>query len=443
MKRRSPLVILFFTLFIDMLGFGLILPLMPVYIRHYGGAPWVSGALMACFSVTQFIFSPIWGRASDKYGRRPIILISLIGSALSYLSFGLASNLTMLFIARVACGVLTSASLPTSQAYITDVTTPEKRSGGMAVLGAAFGLGFAFGPIIGGYFSKFALFGLPSLATPAIVASAMAALNFIAACFLLPESLTDREKAVSNDKKMLDVFVDVHRALRNPRISKPIAVFTFLTFAFAAVESSFSWMVILRFHNAIEKTAIQNFALARPSENWASAALKVQQDFIEKAQAGASTGIFIVVGITILLTQGAVMSGLARRIGENRLVCFGLGLLVFAMIGIAIAPSLQIIMALSACIAIGSGVSNPSLSALIMQSAKHEDRGLISGAQQGLSSLARIFAPPVNNTLVGINTAYPFVCSAILMAVSFFLSLGMGTIKHSDGEAEAPISMGH
>ncbi len=441
--KRSPLVILFFTLFIDMLGFGLILPLIPVYVRHYGGVAWVGGFLMASFSVTQFIFSPIWGRASDKYGRRPIILISLVGSALSYLSFGLAHNLTTLFIARIACGILTSASLPTAQAYIADVTTPDKRSGGMAVLGAAFGLGFAFGPMIGGYFSKFALFGLPSLATPAIVASTMALLNFIAACFLLPESLTDHDKASSSGKKMLDVFTDVHRALRNPRINKPIMVFTFLTFAFAAVESSFSWLVLIRFHNVIERHAIENFTRAFPSEIWVNAAAKVQQDFLEKAQASASANIFIVVGITILLTQGAVMGGLARRIGENRLVQFGLGLLVFAMVGIAVAPSLNAILILSACIAIGSGVSNPSLSALIMQSAKHEDRGLISGAQQGLSSLARIFAPPINNTLVGINTAYPFISSAVLMTISLFLSLGLRAIPHNTSDPDDTISMAH
>jgi len=441
--KRSPLIILFFTLFIDMLGFGLILPLIPVYVKHYGGGPWVGGFLMASFSVTQFIFSPIWGRASDKFGRRPIILISLVGSAISYLSFGLASSLAVLFVARIASGILTSASLPTAQAYIADVTTPEKRSGGMAVLGAAFGLGFAFGPVIGGYFSKFSLFGLPSLATPAIVASSMALLNFVAACFLLPESLTHNERASSSDKKMLDVFVDVHRALRNPRINKPILVFTFLTFAFAAVESSFSWLVLIRFKDTIRQTAEQNFLHAFPTQTWVSAAASVQQDFLEKAQAGATTGIFVVVGITILLTQGAVMGGLARRIGENRLVCFGLALLVFAMIGIAVAPSLNVIMMLSACIAVGSGVSNPSLSALIMQSASHEDRGLISGAQQGLSSLARIFAPPINNRLVETNTAYPFICSAVLMAVSLILSLGIRSIPHTPSDPDDPIPMAH
>ncbi len=440
--KRSPLVILFFTLFIDMLGFGLILPLMPVYVRHYGGAAWVGGMLMACFSFTQFIFAPIWGRASDKVGRRPIILISLIGSALSYLSFGLANSLGFLFVARIASGILTSASLPTSQAYIADVTTPDKRSSGMAVLGAAFGLGFAFGPAIGGVCSKFALFGLPSLATPAIVASSMALINFIAAYFLLPESHTDRTVANASDKKMLDVFKDVHIALRNPRISKPIMVFTFLTFAFAAVESSFSWLVLLRFHDVIFTTAQQNFAHQFPALQWATANPDVQKDFFEKAQAAASTNIFIVVGLTILITQGLVMRGLAHRIGEAHLIRFGVGLLVITMLGIAFAPSLSAITFLSAFIAIGSGVSNPALSAVIMQSASHEDRGLISGAQQGLSSLARILAPPVNNTLVGINTAYPFISSAVLMAISFVLSLGLRSLPATP-QGSDEISMVH
>src|SRR5437588_435112 len=126
--QRSPLIILFVTIFIDLLGFGLILPNIPVYIQHYGGAPWVGGVLLACFSITQFVFAPIWGRLSDRVGRRPLILLSLIGSSVSFFIFGWAPNLWVLFVARVAAGILSSASLPTAQAYIADVTPPEKRA---------------------------------------------------------------------------------------------------------------------------------------------------------------------------------------------------------------------------------------------------------------------------------------------------------------------------
>jgi len=426
--KRSPLIILAVTLFIDLLGFGLILPLLPVYITHYGGRPWVGGALLACFSVMQFIFSPIWGRVSDRIGRRPMILMSLFGSATSFLAFGLAPNLTVLFIARVCAGILSAASLPTAQAYIADVTPPEKRAGGMAVIGASFGLGFAFGPIIGGYASRFALFGSPPLATPAYVAAMLCALNFLWALFMLPESHdAEARKAHGGheqaERSVLSVFPDIARAMRSPAVSAQLLVFAFVTFAFTAMESSFSWLVVLRFHSEIVQGTMESWQRAHPDHLWSSLAGITQTSLIEKTQAAYTSRIFTIIGLTILFVQGAVMGGLARRIGENRLVMFGSCLLTFTMLGIGLTHSFVVIELLAVCIAVGNGVMNPSLSALITQSAGPQERGMLSGAQQGLGSLARIIAPPINNTLVQINTGIPFFSSAALMTVGFVLSL--------------------
>ncbi len=149
--------------------------------------------------------------------------------------------------------------------------------------------------------------------------------------------------------------------------------------------------------------------------------------------------IFAIVGITILFTQGAVMGGLARRIGENRLVMFGAFLLTATLIGIAFAPSLLLIQILSALIAVGSGVMNPSLNALITHAAGPKERGTLSGAQQGLGSLARIIAPPINNTLIGIQTAIPFVCSAVLMGIAFLLSLRLHPLPRSAASEESTV----
>jgi multidrug resistance protein len=426
--KRSPLIILAVTLFIDLLGFGLILPLLPVYITHYGGKPWVGGALLACFSVMQFIFSPIWGRLSDRIGRRPLILLSLCGSATSFLAFGLAPNLTVLFIARVCAGILSAASLPTAQAYIADVTPPEKRAGGMAVLGASFGLGFAFGPIIGGYCSRFSLFGHPPLATPALVAAMLCALNCLWAWFMLPEShdAKAREAHAGHEhaeRSVLSVFPDIARAMRSPNISAQLLVFAVVTFAFTAMESSFSWLVVLRFHNDILQSTISDWQHAHHGQIWSSLPTAAQTPLIERTQAAYTSQIFKIVGLTILFVQGAVMGGLARRIGENRLVMFGACLLTFTMLGIGLTHSFFVIEILAACIAIGNGVMNPSLSALITQSAGPQERGTLSGAQQGLGSLARIIAPPINNTLVQTNTGIPFFSSSVLMGVAFLLSL--------------------
>jgi MFS transporter, DHA1 family, tetracycline resistance protein len=419
--KRAPLAILFITLFIDLLGFGLILPLLPIYITHYGGKPWVGGMLMATFSMMQFLFAPIWGRLSDRVGRRPLILLSLIGSAVSYFFFGAAPNLAVLFIARVASGILTAASIPTAQAYIADVTPPEKRAGGMALLGAAFGLGFAFGPWIGGALSNYAVFGYPHIATPAFFAAALALVNFVLALFLLPETHTNREETVKKESPFA-AFLAVGRAMRNPTISAALLVFAFATFAFAAVEASFSWLVILRFDPELKRMAAETWQ-AHNATAFASLSPAMQTQLTEKAATAVSGGIFGIVGVTMLIVQVAVMGGLARRIGEIRLTVFGALLLTATLVGLAFAPTLNFIRFLSALIAVGNGVMNPSLSALITKYAGPNERGTISGAQHGLSSLSRIIAPPINNYLVGVNTAIPFVSSSVLMFIAFLLSL--------------------
>jgi MFS family permease len=455
--KRQPLAILAVTLFIDLLGFGLILPLLPVYITHYGGKPWIGGVLLACFSAMQFIFSPIWGRMSDRHGRRPLILLSLWGSAISFLAFGLAPNLAVLFIARVAAGILSAASMPTAQAYIADVTTPEKRASGMAVLGASFGMGFALGPWIWGQFSQYSLFGNPPLATPALIAAMLCAANFVWALFMLPEShpIADRQaKDGQPQRSVLSVFPDIARAMRSPSVSAQLLVFTFVTFAFTALESSFSWLVVLRFHTEIVSGARATWQHTHPRLLWDSLSAAAQAPFIEKNLAAYTSRIFGIIGGTILVVQIAVIRGLATKIGENRLVMFGAGLLTLTMLGIGLAHSFLVIEMLAACIAIGNGVLNPSLNALITQSAGPQERGMLSGAQQGLGSLARIIAPPINNTMVQYNTGIPFFSSAVLMCTAFSLALRLkplgGNVETGVAEAaetslpstETPVSLG-
>ncbi len=426
--KRSPLTILFVTIFIDLLGFGLILPNIPVYIQHYGGAPWIGGVLLACFSITQFVFAPIWGRLSDRIGRRPLILLSLIGSAVSFFCFGAAPNLAVLFIARVAAGILSSASLPTAQAYIADVTPPERRAGGMAIIGAAFGLGFALGPVFGGLLSQHPVWHITGLAMPAYAAALISLINFVVALFLLPETHHDRGPGDRADKGVLDVFPAIAGALGSPVLGPPLAVFAFATFAFTAVESSFSWLIIRRFDGLIRRTAATAWNHAHPMVLFNSlslhphAGIVSQQDLIDKAAVAATTSVFTVVGVTILITQVAVMRGLARKFGEHRLVMFGTMLLTVSLVAVAFANSLFWIRVLSALIAIGNGVVNPSLSSLITQTAGPRNRGAVSGVQQGLGSLARIVAPPINNAAVAIWTGIPFVASALIMAGAFALS---------------------
>lgn len=438
--KRSPLIILFITIFIDLLGFGIVLPLLPIYITHYGGLPWVGGALLACYSVAQFIFSPIWGRVSDIHGRRPMILLSLIGSAISFFFFGAAPNLAILFLARISAGVLSAASLPTAQAYIADVTPPEKRASGMALIGVSFGLGFAFGPIVGGLLSQHPIWGITPLAMPAFFAAVLSLANCLMAFFLLPETHHDRAD-VRDSGGVFGAFLAIGRALQSSSVRAQLLIFGFSTFAFTAVESSFSWLVLLRFKTLIKQMAIQDWE-AHHAGTFAALATSMQRDLIEKQSTHVNSMIFAIVGITILIVQGSVMAGLARRFGESLLVMSGAFILTCTLVGIAFAHSLPLIWVLSAFIAVGTGIMNPPLSALITKSASPQERGTLSGAQQGLGSLARIIAPPINNSLIGVNSAIPFLASSVLMFIAFGLSLRLRDLPETEGGAP-PMAVGH
>jgi len=424
--KNTALAVLFVTLFLDLLGFGLIIPLLPVYITHYGGAAWVGGFLLASFSLMQFLFAPIWGRLSDRYGRRPFILMSLLGSGLSYFMFGAAPNLAVLFAARVLCGILTAASIPTSQAYIADITTPEKRASGMALLGAAFGLGFAFGPWIGGYLSQFSVFGQPALATPAYFAGGLALLNFFVALVFLPESLKDRSPHENSEPvSPFRIFANAANLLKNPIIGAPLLVFAVTTFAFTAVEASFSWLIIIRFKEIMTDTAYMRAGALL----WNTLPETARTLRVETVTTQVTSQIFGIVGFTILLTQGAVMGGLAKRVGERRLIQLGAIILTFTLIGIALTHDLLMMKFLAATLAIGNGIMSPSLSSLITKYAGRHEMGAVSGAQHGLSSFARIIAPPINNSLVMVNTAIPFLLSTVMMCGAVVLSFRLREAK--------------
>ncbi len=428
--KRSQLAILFVTIFIDLLGFGLIIPLLPIYIQHYGGSAWVGGALMASFSVMQFVFAPIFGALSDKFGRRPLILISLLGSAVSYFFFGAAPTLLVLFIARISAGVVSSASIPTAQAYISDVTTPENRAGGMAIIGMAFGLGFAFGPIFSSVLSQHPILNITPLAMPAYAAALLSILNFIFAFFMLPESHTERTEVSGKKANPFAVFTTIGDALKSPMTGPPLTVFLLATFAFTAVETSFAWLVILRFDHILHDTAASAYNFVHPGLAYIKLPIVEQKALFEKSATAATGTIYGIVGFTILIVQGAMMGGLAKKIGERMLVRVGAIVLMAAMFWIAVCPTLFWLQVSSALLAIGNGLLNSSLTSLVTQYADPARKGAISGTQQGLASLARVIAPVPNNFLVGLPilifgviSGLPFLISTALMAVCFVFAL--------------------
>jgi MFS transporter, DHA1 family, tetracycline resistance protein len=386
----SPLVIIFVTVFIDLIGFGIIIPLLPFYAETFGASALVVGLLATSFSLMQFLFAPVWGRLSDIVGRRPIILAGLLGSALSYLAFALATSLTMLFAARIFAGIA-GANIPTAQAFIADSTTPENRAKGMGLVGAAFGLGFIFGPAMGGFLSRW------GYATPALFAAALSLANFIAALFLLPESLPREKRGATTRPGRMEAF---QRALARPKLPLVLGVSFLVMTAFASFESMFALFV------------------------------EAQFGF------GATTigYLFAWVGLVLALVQGVLVGRVVPRIGEHRLVPMAILLMAVALVGHAVAPNVPVLIAAMGLLAVGMGFNSPSMLSVVSRLADPADQGSTLGVSQSLGSLARIVGPLWGGFVFDrFGHTVPFYSSAGLMLVACVLSVlvfrGFGDVQ--------------
>jgi DHA1 family tetracycline resistance protein-like MFS transporter len=229
-RPRSPLVLIFLTVFLDLVGFGIVIPVLPLYAERFGASPLVIGFLLAAYSLAQCIFSPLLGQLSDRIGRRPVLLVSVIGTSLGFLLMGLAQTLWLLFLARIIDGI-TGGNISTAQAYIADVTPPQERSRGMGLIGAAFGLGFIVGPAIGGLMSPI------SLAAPLFFAAALAAVNAVAIYFLLPESLPPGQRGrARRHLAITEVFREGH----SRQLASVLATYFFSTVAFSLLTATYA-----------------------------------------------------------------------------------------------------------------------------------------------------------------------------------------------------------
>jgi multidrug resistance protein len=376
----SPLVIVFVTVFIDLLGFGIIIPLLPFYATTFGASAFTVGMLSMSFSLMQFLFAPMWGRLSDRIGRRPVILIGLLGSALSYLAFGLAQSLIMLFISRCLAGIA-GANIPTAQAFIADSTTAENRAKGMGMVGAAFGLGFIFGPAIGGFMSHW------GYAAPALFASALSAVNFLAALFLLPESLSPDRRGVSPRRGRLEAF---ERALSRPRLPLVLLVFFLIVTAFSSFESMFALYAEATFgYNA---TTIGY--------------------------------LFAWVGIVLSVVQGLLVGRVVKHVGEHRLAPMAIALLSLSLAGVVFAPNKPLLVLVCGVIAVGMGFQSPSMLSVISQLADPADQGGTLGVSQSLGSLGRIVGPLWGGFVFDrFGHSAPFVTASLIMLTASILSV--------------------
>ena len=368
----SPLGIVFTTVVIDLIGFGIVLPILPLWAENFGASPVQIGLITASYAVMQLIFAPVWGRLSDRYGRRPVILISLAGSALSALAIGLAGTLVVLFVARAVQGIA-GASYAAAQAYVADVTSPAERAKGMGMIGAAFGLGFVLGPAIG------ALFSAVDDRLPFYVAAALAALNLLIAYRRLPESRRPGAAEAPVPRMAL-----VRRALSSRDLAPLVWISFVATFAFVGMESTFALFGEWRFDYDVTQMGL----------------------------------LFVYIGVMAVFSQGYLVGRVVTRWGERPVMIGGLVGTALGLLGVAAADDLWLLLAALAVLAVASGLVFSTTTALISLAAGDHEQGMILGLSASVGGAARIAGPLVATLLFQhVGIAVPLVLGAALFAL--------------------------
>ncbi len=376
MAKRAQLGTVFLIVFIDLIGFGIVIPILPLYAEEFGPSPLVFGLLMASFSAMQFLFAPILGRLSDRVGRRPVLLVSLVGSAVGYLIFGFAGSLAMLFASRIIDGI-SGGNISTAQAVIADITSPEDRAKGMGMIGAAFGLGFILGPAIGGILVQIA----PWL--PGVTAAVASMTAFFMVWVFLPETVNPEARATARSHPLN--FKSLSNAIGHPLVMPCLAVVFLIIFAFSNFETTFA------------QFAVYAHDFTRSSVYW----------------------LFVYAGVLGALVQGGLVRHLAPRFGEARLVFVGTIIGFLALGFMPYVGSRALLLVVLAFLALGQGLAGPSLSALTSQLVDPDEVGGVMGVYQGMSSLARIVGPFWAEVAYGkIGIEWPYRTGSVFMLVA-------------------------
>jgi DHA1 family tetracycline resistance protein-like MFS transporter len=368
--KRSPLVVIFTTVFIDLVGFGIVIPVLPFYAEgsRFNASPRTVGLLFASYSVMQLIFSPILGRLSDKHGRRPVLLISIIGTGIGFLILGFASALWMLFVGRILDGI-TGGNISTAQAYIADITTKENRAKGMGLIGAAFALGFVFGPAIGGILSRW------GVGVPFLFAAGLCFANALLLYFTLPETVTRDHpaRASAAGGRGLSQLI---QSLRNRRLAFVLGIYFLFIVAFSIMTTSFSLYTMFRFGYDAQHTGY----------------------------------LFAYVGIIAVIIQGGLIGRLVKRFGEVALVIVGAFLFAGSLFAVPfVGPQAGGLLALligGGLFSVGNSLSAPSLTSLASKSVGAAEQGGVLGVTQSVASLARAVGPALAAMLIHSAVAY-------------------------------------
>jgi len=426
--KKPSLFIIFLTVFIDLIGFGIVLPLLPIYSKSFGAAGWEIGVLMASYSVMQFLFSPVWGRLSDRIGRRPVLLVSTAGAAVSYALFALGSGLGghlalgALLLSRMFAGIC-GANITVAQAYIADITPPEERSQRMGLIGMAFGLGFILGPALSSLslsgFTvpfldiRFSGFGLQG---PGWVAAGLCAVNFLFALSKLPESWRPSSEHVKPRPR----FGQWLHTLGQPKVGLLIGLFFLATFCFTCFETTLGLLVSENFHLNLK----------------------------DKRDVKCVGYLFAYCGVIGALVQGGAIGRAVKRMGEPMLISVSLLLVSLSMALMPFVhgsqpfswqsilsqegmPWLELLFVL-ALLAVGSSLTRPPVFGMISILTPPHEQGATIGVAQGAGSLARIAGPIFAATLFDRHPALPYLICA---ALSFLTGILAWQFLHKPNQA--------
>jgi MFS transporter, DHA1 family, tetracycline resistance protein len=394
-KNRSAFLVIFLTIFIDLLGFGIIIPLLPDFLKNVlMEKESIIGLAVGVFSLMQFIFTPIWGSLSDIYGRKPILIMSLMGNVLSYILMalvftGVYPSLSLLIISRALAGIF-SANLSAAQSVVSDITTKENRSKGMGYMGAAFSLGFVFGPAMGGFFSFKFGYGVP------IIMSAVFSFIAMVLCILVFKETLHKELMKENKKNFSGVkiinFKAVHDVITNKKVGIFVIIFFFITFSFANIHATFLL-----------------FAEKKDGLN------------LNQEEVGL---LFSFIGIITAIVQGTLIKFFKNKIGEEKSLVIGN---ILTGIGLALIPfgtTIPILLSILFILAFGNGLNNPMVLGLISQNVGQEEQGSVLGINMALGSLARFLGPVWGGFIFeSLGFRFPFFSGGVFMLLITIFSL--------------------
>ena len=397
--RRASLLVLFLTVFIDLIGFGMVIPFLSFYAREYGASGVAVGAVVGIYSIMQFFFAPIWGRLSDRIGRRPVILISVTASCIGYLLFAFARSYIILFVSRIIAGA-GGANIGTAQAYIADSTTLENRAKGMGLIGAAFGMGFILGPPLSGILSHVGTkHGMPGNLLPGLVAAAMSFTALIIAAVVLGESKPPDLKPRSGLPPQFDK--QVWAELGHRRMLGAIMITLFLQLlAVAGMETSVTLHARDRFHFT-------------------------QLDLAY---------FFLFMGVIVAVIQGGLIGRLAKAVGERTLVAIGTASYTLGLLLVPTIWHVPMLYVVAFLVSIGTGLCYPSLTSMVTKTSPANEHGSMLGIATAVGSLARFIGPIFMGFLYDLASARgAFYGGAVLTAAAFAMAMMMRRLPLMEG----------